>query len=100
MAAAFVVAEECRKVEALCQTFLKWGQVTFSQRGKATTTTKVEEERGLGTAAPVWGCVGPRGWEGCPLREPGLDKGAKAIAPATCVALDPRARPGGAFRQL
>lgn len=39
-AAAFVVAEECGNVEALCQTFLKWGQVTFSQRGKATTTTK------------------------------------------------------------
>ncbi|XP_071469667.1 uncharacterized protein [Marmota flaviventris] len=33
-------AEECGNVEALCQTFLKWGQVTFSQRGKATTTTK------------------------------------------------------------
>ena len=39
-AAAFIVAEDSGKVEALCQTFLKWGQVTFSQRGKATTTTK------------------------------------------------------------
>lgn len=38
-AAVFVVAEECGNVEALCQTFLKWGQVTFSQRGKATSTT-------------------------------------------------------------
>ena len=38
MAAAFAVKEECRKVEALCQRFLKWGQVTFSQHGKATTT--------------------------------------------------------------
>lgn len=54
-AAAFVVAEECGNVEALCQTFLKWGQDTFSQRGKATTTTKkkVEERGGKGTAAPV-----------------------------------------------
>lgn len=38
-AVVFVVAEECGNVEAVCQTFLKWGQVTFSQRGKATTTT-------------------------------------------------------------
>lgn len=45
-AAAFVVAEECGNVEALCQTFLKWGQVTFSQRGKATTTTKKKWRRG------------------------------------------------------
>ena len=54
-AAAFVVAEECGNVEALCQTFLKWGQVTFSQRGKATTTTKKKWRRGggKGTAAPV-----------------------------------------------
>lgn len=52
-AAAFVVAEECGNVEALCQTFLKWGQVTFSQRGKATTTTKKSAGGGGGTAAPV-----------------------------------------------
>lgn len=53
-AIVFVVAEECGNVEALCQTFLKWGQVTFSQRGKATTTTtKKSEGWGEGTAAPV-----------------------------------------------
>lgn len=45
-AAAFVVAEECGNVEALCQTFLKWGQDTFSQRGKATTTTTKKWRRG------------------------------------------------------
>lgn len=34
--------------------FLKWGQVTFSQRGKATTTTKKKKwRRGRGTAACV-----------------------------------------------
>lgn len=35
--------------------FLKWGQVTFSQRGKATTTTKKSGggRGGEGTAAPV-----------------------------------------------
>lgn len=50
-AAAFVVAEECGNVEALCQTFLKWGQVTFSQRGKATTTTKKVDGAGDGGEA-------------------------------------------------
>lgn len=34
---------------------------------------KVEEGRGLGTAAPVRGGAGPRGWDGCRLREPGVD---------------------------
>lgn len=80
-AVVFVVAEECGNVEALCQTFLKWGQVTFSQRGKATTTTtKKSEGWGEGTAAPVslrrsrrsrerrgraWaGCAGPGGGSG------------------------------------
>uniref|UniRef100_A0A8C5JPN7 Cyclin dependent kinase 6 n=2 Tax=Passeriformes TaxID=9126 RepID=A0A8C5JPN7_JUNHY len=40
-AAAFVVGEECGNVEALCQTFLKRGQVTFSQRGKAREKKKL-----------------------------------------------------------
>lgn len=40
-AAAFVVGEECGNVEALCQTFLKRGQVTFSQRGKARGKKKL-----------------------------------------------------------
>ncbi|XP_062356249.1 uncharacterized protein LOC134048461 [Cinclus cinclus] len=44
-AAAFVVGEECGNVEALCQTFLKRGQVTFSQRGKAREKKKKVEER-------------------------------------------------------
>ena len=108
-AAAFVVAEECGNVEALCQTFLKWGQVTFSQRGKTTTntttTTKEGEGRGLGTAAPSGKCrpagVGrlppPGAWAG--HRQKGRT-GAKALAPATCVALDPRPRAGGSFPQL
>lgn len=44
-AAAFVVGEECGNVEALCQTFLKRGQVTFSQRGKAREKKKKKKLR-------------------------------------------------------
>lgn len=99
-AAAFVVAEECGNVEALCQTFLKWGQVTFSQRGKATTTTK-KWRRGWGLAPPLasGGCrpagVGqrppPGAWAGWGRRG---RAGAEAAAPATCVALDLVRTPG------
>jgi hypothetical protein len=74
VAAAFVVAEECRKVEALCQTFWEWGQVTFSQRGKATTTTKWRRGGARHRCSGPRG-VGPQGWDGCPLQEPGLEMG-------------------------
>lgn len=58
-----------------CQTFLKWGQVTFSQRGKATTTKKAwtgtGEAVGCSRSPPeptVRGARGRAGAGGCGAR--------------------------------
>lgn len=84
-AAAFVVAEECGNVEALCQTFLKWGQVTFSQRGKATTTTKKKWRRGEKKALLLpflsAGAEGPGSEGGEPGREVRGRAGAAGAVP-------------------
>lgn len=61
-AAAFVVWLECGNVEALCQTFLKRGQITFSQRGKPRGE-KSRGEVGGNSFAPAAGLKPSSGTE-------------------------------------